>query len=280
MSASLALVERYVASQPQAVAREIDRLAPGDAAQVVSAISAECAAALLPHLATVQAAQAMAELPPAEAAAVLQHLAMDPLTSVLRRLAPDTAARVLDDLPPARANAARALLAHAPDTAGAVMDPEVLTVPADASVDDARALLARYPAHAYYYVYALDADHRLAGVCDLAELMQARAGPLRTILRTDLITLPAASPLGAVFVHPGWRQLDALPVIGDGRRFLGVLRHRRMRQLLEREPPVPADDRTVRTMMALGEIYWLGLCGLLQGIAATATEPPAGRSPS
>jgi hypothetical protein len=24
--------------------------------------------------------------------------------------------------------------------------------------------------------------------------------------------------------------------------------------------------------MALGEIYWLGLCGLLQGIASTATD--------
>jgi hypothetical protein len=47
-----------------------------------------------------------------------------------------------------------------------------------------------------------------------------------------------------------------------------------MRQLRELADSSGGDDRTVRTMMALGEIYWLGLCGLLQGIAATASESP------
>ena len=60
----------------------------------------------------------------------------------------------------------------------------------------------------------------------------------------------------------------------DG-RFLGVLRHRRMRQLQEEDTPASGDDRAVRTVMALGEVYWLGLCGLLQGIAATASESAA-----
>ncbi|HUF47959.1 MAG TPA: hypothetical protein VMM93_09085, partial [Vicinamibacterales bacterium] len=117
---------------------------------------------------------------------------------------------------------------------------------------------------------------RLVGVFDLAELQQADADqPVRAIANSSVTWLSADAPLASVFAHPGWRTLDAMPVVDDGRRFLGVLRHRTMRQLQEQDTPASGDDRTVRTVMALGEIYWLGLCGLLQGIAVTASESAA-----
>jgi Mg/Co/Ni transporter MgtE len=270
VTASAALVERYVATHPREAAQQLDPAPADDAARVCGQLSPECAAVLLPHLAPVQAAQVTARLAPGTAAAVLQHVPLDLAAWLLRAQDVETMTPVLAELPSTRADAIRALLEYEPGTAGAVMDPEVLAVSADATVEETRALLQRHPAHLYYYVYALDSDRRLAGVCDLAELLQAAGGPLRAILRTDVICLAAGMPLAVVFTHSGWAQLDALPVVGPGRRFLGVLRHRRMRQLLERDRPA-AVQPGVRTMMALGEIYWLGLCGLLQGIASTAS---------
>lgn len=272
MSASLALVEHYAMTHPDEVARRLERLHPGDAVLVLSAVLPGTAAALLPHLAPGHAARVLADLPADLAAAVIGLMRVDGAASLLRRMDPAVASRLLGTLPAEQARGVGALLAHDPATAGGVMDPYVLTVPMAATVAEVRALLETTPEHLYYYVYVIDLEHRLAGVFDLAELMQADPGEsVRAIVEPRVTWLSADAPLESVFAHPGWRALDAMPVVDDDRRYLGVLRHRHMRQLREQEAPV-SDDRAVRTMMALGEIYWLGLCGLLQGIASTATD--------
>ena len=173
-------------------------------------------------------------------------------------------------------DAVRALLHYPADSAGGVMDPLVLTAPLSASVDETQALVSAQPGHVYYYLYVVDPSHRLVGVVDLAELLQASPDrPLEAVMHASVVWLPAESSLEAVFAHAGWQQYDAIPVLAADRRLLGVIRHRRMRQLLaERRTATPAEP-VVTTVMALGEIYWLGLCGLLQGIASTAAETPA-----
>jgi predicted transcriptional regulator len=116
----------------------------------------------------------------------------------------------------------------------------------------------------------------LVGVVDVAELLQASPDrPLETVMHTNVLWLAAESSLEAVFEHPGWYQYDAMPVLAGDRRFLGVIRHRRIRQLLQTRRGAPSAAPAVTTVMALGEIYWLGLCGLLHGIASTATEAAA-----
>jgi magnesium transporter len=273
VSAGRALLEHYAVTCPDEVARRMERLDPGSAVVVLSALPSETAAALLLRLAPGHAARIVADLSAEVAAAVTGAMRVEGAASLLRRMEPAVAAGILGALPAERARGIGALLAHGPATAGGVMDPDVFTAPLAATVADVRALLEATPEHLYYYVYVVDAEQRLAGVFDLAELMQAASGdPVGTLVRPGVTWLSAEAPLESVFAHPGWRSLDAMPVVDRDRHFLGVLRHRRMRQLQEQEQPAAADDRTVRTVMALGEIYWLGLCGLLQGIAATATE--------
>jgi magnesium transporter len=279
VSASLALVESYLESHPDDAARSVERLPPGDLAALLAALPDGAAGRLLAHVTPAAAAGAVAQLAADAAARRLEHVRLDQLAALLRRIDASRAAEVLDQLPVDRARQARALLAQVPDTAGAVMDPEILTLPLDGTVADARALIAAHPAHLYYYLYVVDAEQRLAGVIDVAELMQAGDGPVRAVVQTNVVSLPAAMPLKAVFAHAGWRDFDALPVVGGDRRFLGAIRHRRMRQIVERDRTATADDRGMRTVLALGEVYWLGLCGLLQGIATAAGEPaPGGRS--
>jgi len=281
VSARLDLAEHYVSTYPDEVARHTERLTADHAAVVVSALTPSAAAVLVSHLAPGHAAQTVADLPADVAAAVIGRMRVDGAAALLRRLDSAVVARVLAALPSDHARSIGTLLAYEPGTAGSVMDPDVLTVPIAAMVADARALLEATPEHLYYYVYVVDAEQRLAGVFDLAELMQADPGDsVRAIVKPSVTWLSADAPLESVFAHPAWRAFDAMPVVDDDRHFLGMLRHRRMRQLREQETTASGDDRTMRTVMALGEIYWLGLCGLLQGIATTATGPAASGEPS
>jgi magnesium transporter len=276
VSASLALVETYATTHPQDAARSLERLPAGDLADLLGALPAATAGALIAYLTPAVAVRAIERLAVDESARRLEHLRLELLAPLVRRMHPTHAEQILEELPADRARPARALLTQAPGTAGAIMDPELLTIPLDATVADARALIAAHPEHLYYYLYVVDAEQRLYGVLDLAELMQAEDAPLRAVVRTAVVSLSAGMPLKAVFAHVGWREYDALPVVDEHRRFLGAIRHRHMRQLVERERVAPTDEGGMRTVLALGEVYWLGLCGLLQGIAAAAGEPVSG----
>lgn len=279
MNAQETLLAQYVALYPDDAARLIDQLRADDIARVLEGMDVRTAAMLAPHLAASQAARGIAGMEPGRAAAVLAGLPPDIAAALLRRLDPAAAAELLDALPGDNQPAVRALLTYPADSAGGVMDPLVLTAPLSASVKETQALVSGHPGHLYYYVYVLDAAHHLAGVVDIAELLQADPDrPLEAVMHTNVLWLAADSSLDAIFVHPGWRLYDAMPVLGPDRRFLGVIRHRRMRQLLEARQGGATARPAVSTVMALGEIYWVGLCGLLQGIAAVATESHAGGS--
>lgn len=275
MNASFDLARHYATTYPDEMARHVERLDRADRVAVLSALPPPTVATLLPHVGPGHAARAIADLPDEVSAAVTTLMPADGVAALLRRLDPADAERLLGALPADQAHSVGALLAHRPGTAGGVMDPEVVTVPLAVTVADARQLLASAPEHLYYYVYVLDPERHLSGVFDLAELMQADpAAPVRAIITARVTWLSADAPLESVFAHPGWRVYDAMPVVDHQRRFVGVLRHRRMRQLQEQTTPASGEDQAVRAVMALGEIYWLGLCGLLQGIASTASEPP------
>jgi magnesium transporter len=256
-------------------------MATESVSSVLQVMDPMSAAELLSHLAPVQAVATLSMLPADDAATVLAALPADSSASLLRQIDPSIARVLVDLLPPDLAAPVRTLMSYPSTSAGGVMDPLVLTAPLAATAADVRSLVARFPDHLYYYVYVIDDDHRLAGVLDLAELFQAQAAVLvRDVMHSPVSSLSAEASLDAVFAHPAWRHFDALPVVADGQRFVGAIRHRRMRQLLEAHKATGQRDPGVQTVMALGEIYWLGLCGLLQGIASTASEPasvPGGR---
>jgi len=278
VNARQSVLTQYATRHPDDLARQVDTLPPADVGRLLLEMDANATASFLPHLSAAQAAQALATIDVAHGAAILRALDPDLAVSLLRRIDPAVAGALLDALPETRSAPLHALLAYPPESAGGMMDPLVLTAPLAATVADVRALVAAHADHLYYYLYVVDTGQRLAGVLDLAELLQAAPdAPLSTITRTNVARLPADLSLEGVFGHSGWQLYDALPVVDTQQRFLGVIRHRRMRQLLATHKSPAAAEPGVRTVMALGEIYWLGLCGLLQGLAATASATSAAR---
>jgi len=277
MSADQALFDRYVATHPDDVARHLERLETGTASALLAGLAPDHAALLVPRVSPNAAAEAIAALEPAAAAGVLDALPIEVVTQLLRRLSPERVSLLLEDMPAGRAEPIRRLLASAPGTAGAVMDPLAFVVPVSVSASEARDLAAAHPQRLYHYLYAVDAEHRLVGVLDLPQLMRAEpTTPIRRLMTDQVVWLSADATLETVFAHPGWHQFDALPVIDADRHVVGVLRHRRMRHLQAERAGHGGAEAGVGTVLALGEIYWLGLCGLLQGFAAaasTTTEP-------
>jgi magnesium transporter len=113
------------------------------------------------------------------------------------------------------------LLSQKPDTAGAVMNPEVFAVLPTTPVREAIGRLREGPtelAHSHA-VLVVDADNRLCGIASLVDLLRADAGAtLDTVMEPDPPTARAEEPMEEVAELFDRFNLLAMPVVdGEGR---------------------------------------------------------------
>ena len=250
-----------------ALARELLEAHPADAAAVLERLPVGEVAALL-------------DAAPAEVvAAVLRHMATPSAVACLGRLAPERGAAALAALPPAAAAPLAALLRYPERTAGAVMDPRVLALPEDLSVEEALAHVQRTPQHVLYYLYVVGRARGLVGVLNLRELMLAHAAaPLGAVMRSATARLGVRDGLQAVVAHPGWRGLHALPVVDEAGVFVGAVRYETMRRLAADADRPPRIEGPLGTLLGLGELCWIGLAGVVEQLASARARPAPGGS--
>jgi magnesium transporter len=170
------------------------------------------------------------------------------------------------------------MLRYPPGTAGGLMDPFVFTVPDDVTVKEtlkrARVASLEMP----FYVYVVDRTQTLVGVVSLKKLIRARhADPISTVMRRDVVSLSAMAPQPEIVKNPHWREFHTLPVTDEDNLFLGVVRYETIARLREELADASNDEGMLDTALALGELYWIGLSGVMDGIAGRGTERAAKR---
>jgi magnesium transporter len=260
-----------------------------DAARVIERLHASDAAALLAALPAATAARALDVMMPALGATCLALLAAQPAVAIVIELRPGRAAvllRHLDDtarnailgqMPPDQATTLRTVLAHPPDSAGAVMDSRVVTAREQDCAGDVRAAWRRSPRRAHDYVFVVDEEHRLTGIVALRDLVAARPGEaLAAVMSRSVGRVHASANRAAILNHSGWRRCHVLPVV-DGRAVLvGAITHETARALSDEDALAGTRGLdAVSTVFALGELYWLGLSGVLDGVAAAVRRQAA-----
>jgi magnesium transporter len=183
---------------------------------------------------------------------------------------PEDRDRVVAELSSDASVPLRRILRYPQGTAGALMDPQVLSLPGHLPVAEALARVQRSPEHTLYYLYVVDRDQKLVGVLNLRELMLAPSSErLSSIMRADVARLSADSDLDSILAHPAWLEVHALPVIDEAGTFLGVVRYKTLRRLEREAAGKPSPDQALSTLLNLGELCWIGFAGMLAGFAAT-----------
>jgi magnesium transporter len=144
-------------------------------------------------------------LEPRERATLLLSLPRGEQRLWLRLLPPDDAAdlvqeapseereRLLELLDEVTRQEVRALLAHAEDDAGGLMNPRFARIRSEMTVGEAIRYLRKQSAQVetIYYAYVLDAEQRLRGVVSFRQLFLApEDGRVQDVMRTDLVAVP------------------------------------------------------------------------------------------
>jgi CBS domain-containing protein len=212
---------------PADIAHVVSQMSPGEAADVLEALDDETAARAMAELPDEHQAAVLSAMEPEEAADVLEEMEPDEAADVLGDLREDQADELMRLMEPAAARDVRSLLAYPEDTAGGLMDMNVVTVPEDASI--AAAIRAVREASAegdeVPEVYVVDQLGQLAGELRLASLITSpETAPVGMVMLRDVHTVHTGTSdeeTARTLVHYG---LLSVPVVDDEGRLKGAVR--------------------------------------------------------
>ena len=229
------LLAQFATKHPAEVACDLAAMSSQEAALVLGDLAPAVAAGLLHYLPSLAATLALEQLSAEEAAAILVAVRPDIAASILRATPSERRSAVVDHFPSRLQAVIANLLIYAEDTAGALMDPEVLTAFEQEPVCQVLARLQRHPEHALYYLYVVADDQRLVGVINMRELMGARSdASLASVCTRHVASIAASATWQTVVEHPAWGSVHALPVVDQAGQFVGVIRYETARDLERR----------------------------------------------
>lgn len=263
-------------------ADEAARLLEEVDARAVAGLFAElppdAAGSVLPQMAPLHAVEVLGGLAPEAAGPILEALSLDDAARCLRPLGAEAREARLDRLSKSTAEALRALVGSAPGTAGALMDPRALALPEDYRVGEALVQIrsnARFLRH-YLYVVARESGS-LVGVASLRMLLLAEADTrLASLMSLAEERIAMSAGAEAILAHPAWRRFPVMPVVDDRGVFAGAIRYEAVRRHAAAEEGGGAERSARTTIASLGELWWIGVAGMLAGLV-TPVAPPEPR---
>lgn len=268
MEIDAALAVGLIQNHPDEAARLIEALPAAAAGAVLSDLPRPAARELLSRVGTHALDALLPLLDPSSLAGMLEGIEADTAARILRRLGEPRREEVLAALAGEQADPLRVLLRHSEDTAGALLDPDVLALSAELSAEQALAQVRAHPERARYNLYVTDAEQRLVGALNLRELLLApKDAKLRSVMQPAVHRLPAHADRHQIAAHPGWRDVHALPVVDASGAYLGAIRYRTLRRI--EEELTRAETNAGTTARALGELYATGANSLLQAFTGT-----------
>tara|TARA_B100000683_G_scaffold274586_1_gene323100 strand:- start:6489 stop:7820 length:1332 start_codon:yes stop_codon:yes gene_type:complete len=220
-------------------AAELEAQHPADAAETIEGLDMSDQVKFVKQLPIKDAAESIAEMESNDQIALIQNLNRGLAARIVNQMSPDDATDLLEGLDevlrqallqrvPAEERAElKTLLTFDPDTAGGVMNTEVVILDQDLHVDEAITKLRQEveDKEIPYYAYLTDAKDRLVGVVSLRELLLAKRGVrLKDLVKTqNLISVGYNIDKEEVAHHIAKYNLLALPVVDFGNRLLGVV---------------------------------------------------------
>jgi magnesium transporter len=220
---ALAIFLRLV--RPEDIAEWLDFLSVDERLRLLAALPHETAGTVLTDTTTSIRAELVDDLSADRLAKIAEALPADDAADLIGELKTEESEEVLQRVSNEDEEILRRLLRYPEDTAGGIMNPEVVALGASKTVDDAIKILRTADADTVTAaVYVVDEEERLIGVVRLRQLatMQPDA-KLDSIMETDVISATALTDQEEVAEIVDKYSFVALPVVDSNRRLLGAV---------------------------------------------------------
>ena len=211
--------------RPEDIAEWLDLLPGDDRQRVLSVLDHNAAGAVLTDTTASIRAELVEEIEPERLARIAEALPADEAADLIGKLKIDDSEKVLHHISNEDEEVLRHLLTYPEDTAGGLMDPDVIALHPDETVDDA-ILHLRSVAEAtpFVVVYVVDEERRLLGFVRMRRMVTARPSALLgDIMSSDVISVLVDTDQEEVADVVDKYDFMAVPVVDSDNHLMGVV---------------------------------------------------------
>lgn len=202
-------------------------------------LNVEKSADLMEYLPAQVQVELLSDIDEELASKILTRLPHDAAADVLGDMEEDESETYLDRLPHKFSEEVRELLTYNEDTAGGIMNPVVLTVNFDMSVQDVLnhiRIKAEQDNMELYYIYVTDKQNHLLGVVSLRKLLTSPINQkVEDIMISDIVKLHVDDYSDYIIDEFMKYQYNALPVVDLYNRLKGMITWDDVHDLFEEE---------------------------------------------
>jgi magnesium transporter len=268
MKALNSLSESFLAAHPIEAAQILEGVEEKPLARFLSRLEPDAAARLVEHFDPEIAAACLGKMTIGAAASILNGVGSHARVIVLRQMPERRRENVITAMEDEAAEQARRLLRYPGESVASLMDTQVLTLPEDMRTDEALRRIRRVRRQLGDIIHVVDRKHRLVGLTSLHELIVAP--PDQQVSESAVKECPrvlAGTPQRDLVAHPLWAEHNSVAVVDGDDVILGVVDHRTIAKAGEQLRSRGSRDEGLDAVLALGELYWMGLTGILDGLA-------------
>jgi CBS domain-containing protein len=174
-----------------------------------------------------KASRLLDDMPDGEVAALLSRMRADDAADAIMDLRQSRRRRVLDSMPAPQRTKVLTLLKFNPDSAGGLMNVDIVCCGTRATAGEALALIGvdqSVQPEALLQMHVLNENGQLAGVVSVIALLQAHpADVVATLMDSDPVRVTPDAELADIAVLMADYNLHTIPVVDDGDQTLGVV---------------------------------------------------------
>ena len=264
MNANQTVLNDFIAKHPFAAAKALELLANDEIALYFETLTLEKSATLFSFMETNRAAECFVLLSSNKTKELLEKADASLIASLLKPLEAPQRKKLLNSISSERNNIIKRQLEVLPNTVASIMETATM-VTKKISVNDVLQLLKRDDTKEEFYLYVVDLEGGFIGLVRPKELFLAdQNDTMENLMITDVQSFLKDIPVKSVLEHPVWQEFHEIPILDSSGKILGKLPHRRLLKHIHMSGKTSSNE-IVTTGSAIGELYRIGLTGLLQG---------------
>jgi len=163
-------------------------------------------------------------LNPEKRSEIIEELDYDDATDIISQLNEEDQQEILEDLDQEDADSIRALMKYPEDTAGGIMNSDLIKVNINLDKKDALEEIIHQSEEMeeFYTIYVVDDDNVLQGILSIKSILKAKPeARVRDLVNTDFVYVKADLDQEDVADLTSQYNLTSIPVVDDSMRLLG-----------------------------------------------------------